>query len=228
MRISQFSSWRLWIVHAHIFFLWFPQWIKVWNITIWILDPPGLNSSLVLAVTYPVPGNSYAQLPVLSILLDRSNNQKLYSLHQTYIYASFPHWLHLHPMGLGRTGLSPLDYARKTTVWTAFLVSHLFFRINICLCVCMLSCFSHAWQFVTLWTVACQALLSMNYPGKSTGVGFHVILQGIFPTQGSNPGLLCLLHLQVSSLPLVPLRKPKHLSMVFLLSLELCDPMVDA
>ena len=27
-------------------------------------------------------------------------------------------------------------------------------------------------------------------PGKNTGVGGHVLLQGIFPTQGSNPGLL--------------------------------------
>ena len=26
-------------------------------------------------------------------------------------------------------------------------------------------------------------------PGKSTGMGCHVLLQGIFPTQGSNPGL---------------------------------------
>ena len=27
-------------------------------------------------------------------------------------------------------------------------------------------------------------------PGKNTGVGCHAFLQGIFPTQGSNPGLL--------------------------------------
>ena len=27
-------------------------------------------------------------------------------------------------------------------------------------------------------------------PGKTTGVGFHALLQGIFPTQGLNPGLL--------------------------------------
>ena len=27
-------------------------------------------------------------------------------------------------------------------------------------------------------------------PGKDAGVGCHVLLQGIFPTQGSNPGLL--------------------------------------
>ena len=26
-------------------------------------------------------------------------------------------------------------------------------------------------------------------PSKNTGVGFHALLQGIFPTQGSNPGL---------------------------------------
>ena len=29
-----------------------------------------------------------------------------------------------------------------------------------------------------------------NSPGKNTGVGSHFLLQGIFPTQGSNPGLL--------------------------------------
>ena len=26
-------------------------------------------------------------------------------------------------------------------------------------------------------------------PGKNTGVGCHALLQGVFPTQGSNPGL---------------------------------------
>ena len=39
-------------------------------------------------------------------------------------------------------------------------------------------------------TVACQAPLSTGgSPGKSTGVDCHALLQGIFPTQGSNPGL---------------------------------------
>ena len=28
-----------------------------------------------------------------------------------------------------------------------------------------------------------------NFPGQNTGVGSHPILQGIFPTQGSKPGL---------------------------------------
>ena len=31
-------------------------------------------------------------------------------------------------------------------------------------------------------------------PGKNTGVGCHALLQGIFPTQGSNLHLLCLLY----------------------------------
>ena len=41
-------------------------------------------------------------------------------------------------------------------------------------------------------------------PGKRTGVGCHFLLQGIFLTQGSNPPVLNLLHLQACSLPLVP------------------------
>ena len=39
-------------------------------------------------------------------------------------------------------------------------------------------------------------------------VGFHAFLQRIFPTQGSNPHLLGLLHWQVGSLPLLPPGKP--------------------
>ena len=43
---------------------------------------------------------------------------------------------------------------------------------------------------------------------KSTGVGCYFLLQGIFLTQGLNPGLLRFLHWQMGSLPLVPPRKP--------------------
>ena len=48
-------------------------------------------------------------------------------------------------------------------------------------------------------TVALQAPLSVEFPGKNTGVDFHFLLQGIFLDQGSN---LCLLHWQADSLPL--------------------------
>ena len=40
------------------------------------------------------------------------------------------------------------------------------------------------------WTVALQAPLPWGVPGKNTGVGCHVLLQGIFLTQGLNLGLL--------------------------------------
>ena len=48
-----------------------------------------------------------------------------------------------------------------------------------------------------------------NSPGKNTKVGWHALLQGIFPTQGSNLHLLHLLYWQAGSLPLVPLGKPQ-------------------
>ena len=44
--------------------------------------------------------------------------------------------------------------------------------------------------FATLCAVPCQAPLSTeDFLGKNTGVGCHAHLQGIFPTQGSNPHL---------------------------------------
>ena len=44
---------------------------------------------------------------------------------------------------------------------------------------------------MTPWTVACQAPLSMGIlQAKNTRMGGHFLLQGIFLTQESNPGLL--------------------------------------
>ena len=45
--------------------------------------------------------------------------------------------------------------------------------------------------------------------GKNTGVGCHALLQGIFPTQGSNQSFLYLLHWQMGSLPLAQPGKPQ-------------------
>ena len=42
----------------------------------------------------------------------------------------------------------------------------------------------------TLWTVACQAPLLWNSPGKNAGVGCHFLLQGISPIQESKAGSL--------------------------------------
>ena len=50
-----------------------------------------------------------------------------------------------------------------------------------------------------------RLLCPWDFPGKNTGVGCHSLLQGIFPTQGSN---LRLLHWLADSLPSEPPGKP--------------------
>ena len=49
-----------------------------------------------------------------------------------------------------------------------------------------------------------RLLCPWHSPGKSTGVGCRALLQGIFPTQGSNLHLLRLLNWQAGSLLPVP------------------------
>ena len=65
---------------------------------------------------------------------------------------------------------------------------------NICLKSCCCVCCvlsragtSNSLQSHGLWSV--RLLCPCNFPGKNTGVGCHALLQGIFPTWGSN---LCL------------------------------------
>ena len=58
------------------------------------------------------------------------------------------------------------------------------------ICIYIRCVHSHIWPFATPWTAA------WNFPGKSTGVDCHFLLQGIFLTQGLNLHLLWLLHWQ--------------------------------
>ena len=77
---------------------------------------------------------------------------------------------------------------------------------------------SHVQLFVTPWAIACQPLCPWDFPGKNTAVGFHVFLQGIYLTQGSN---LCLLHLLIAGRffttqpPGKVHRLPKHKTYLF-------------
>ena len=64
-----------------------------------------------------------------------------------------------------------------------------------CLLQCrkMKSASEVAQLYPTLWPHGLQPtrlLHPWDFPEKNTGVGCHFLLQGIFPTQGSNPGLL--------------------------------------
>ena len=65
------------------------------------------------------------------------------------------------------------------------------FSRNVCMCVCV--CGNSSVVSDSLgpqWTVAPRLLCPWNSLSENTGVGCYALLQGIFPTQGSNPGLL--------------------------------------
>ena len=67
------------------------------------------------------------------------------------------------------------------------------------ICSCLVSK-SHVWLFCDPHGLQPARLLCpWNFPGKSTGVGCHFLLQVIFLTQGLNPYLL---HWQADPLPL--------------------------
>ena len=71
--------------------------------------------------------------------------------------------------------------------------------------------------------VDCSPPGPWDFPGKNTGVVCHFLLQGIFPIQGSNPGLLhcrqILYHLSHQGSPYI------CTSEVAQLCLTLCNPM---
>ena len=80
---------------------------------------------------------------------------------------------------------------------------------------------SHARLFATPWIIACTKLLCpWDFQGKSTGVGCHFLLQGIFPTQGSNPGLWhcgqTLYHLSHQGSPIETSRSNSKLSVGYM------------
>ena len=67
---------------------------------------------------------------------------------------------------------------------------------------------SHVQLFATLWTIACQAPLSMGFSRQEYWSGLPRLPPGDPQSQGLNPGLLFLLHWQVGSLSLSLPGKP--------------------
>ena len=85
----------------------------------------------------------------------------------------------------------------------AFLISTLSFQLMLHACLVM----SDSLQPYGLQSIS--LLYPWDFPGNNTGEGCHFLLQGIFLTQGSNPGLLCFLCWQADILPLHHLGSPK-------------------
>ena len=82
--------------------------------------------------------------------------------------------------------------------------------------VCVLSQFSCVRLFLAPWTVARQTLVHGIFQARILEWIAIFSLDGIFPTQGSNPNLLNPLHWQTNSLLLVPPGKPQNISVCVL------------
>ena len=76
-------------------------------------------------------------------------------------------------------------------------------------CMYMLSCFSRVRLFVTLWTVARQAFLSIGFSRQEYWSGLPCPPSGDLRNPGIKPISLRSLHWQAGSLPPVPPGKPK-------------------
>ena len=97
----------------------------------------------------------------------------------------------------------------------ALVVStHFFPLLNMCWAVLGCSVMSESLRPHGLQPA--RFLCPWNFPGKNTGVVYHALLQGIFPTQGSNPVLLhcrrILYHLSYQGSPKKFINRAKNLN----------------
>ena len=79
--------------------------------------------------------------------------------------------------------------------------------------------------FPILQIVACQAPLSVGFPRQEYWSGLPCPPPGDLPKPGIEPDLLCLLHWQVGTLPLVPPGKPNSVYEQGLVSLIRTHPL---
>ena len=111
---------------------------------------------------------------------------------------NFGKWSHVHLKRivclLGKVYVCVCNYINFIPIFPCHCLSSVHYSISyywekhvnipfVCVCVCV-------GLFVTPWTAAHQAPLSMEF----SRVGCHFLLQGIFSTQGSKLHLLRLLH----------------------------------
>ena len=107
------------------------------------------------------------------------------------------------------------DSPSSSNMGWSWIINQSHFVISVCACV------------PQPWPALCNPMdcsppgfsVHGDSPGKSTGVGCDVLLQGIFPTQGLNPSLLGLLQGQVGFSPLESPGKP-NLCFRYLLKLS--------
>ena len=116
-------------------------------------------------------------------------------------YSSIPHsWIQwsLHPLSSGfktffHVFFFPIKIERHPETQIIYTYWLLIDYLLTYLWVCSMKgreakwkSLSRVWLFATPWTILYSP---WNSPGQNTGVGSLSLLQRIFPTQGSNPGL---------------------------------------
>ena len=129
-----------------------------------------------------------------------------------YIYKLHPAYIHIH------THTHTYIYTYTCICIHTYIYTHTYIYIHIHVythtrswaaweALCM-HCIAQGTILNTLWSMKCVSRSVMSnslrphglwparhrcpwdFPSKNTGVGCHFLLQGIFPTQGLNPGLL--------------------------------------
>ena len=112
----------------------------------------------------------------------------------------------------------------QTVIKMAFLQNKCLFSLQ------SVESVSHSVVPNALWPHGLQStrlLCPWDFPGKKTGVGCHFLLQGIFPIQGSNSGLLhcrqILYHLSYREASY----SNKHFLYIYLLSFDFSSPVYE-
>ena len=94
--------------------------------------------------------------------------------------------------------------------------------------MCLLSCFSSVQLFVTLWTIAHQATLSMGFSRQEYCIGLPFPRPGDLPNLGIELGLPASPASQVDSLPTEPPGKPSdHPAAAAAKSFQSCPTLCD-
>ena len=94
--------------------------------------------------------------------------------------------------------------------------------------MCLLSCFSSVQLFVTLWTIAHQATLSMGFSRQEYCIGLPFPRPGDLPNLGIELGLPASPASQVDSLPTEPPGKPSdHTAAAAAKSFQSCPTLCD-
>ena len=92
------------------------------------------------------------------------------------------------------------------------------------LSVCVFRCFSHVRLCVTPWTQSTRLLSPLEFSRQEYWGGLPFPPPGIFPTQGLNPRLLCLLHCRQILYHWATGKAPPFFCTFLYISVLLCSP----